>query len=305
MTTNRPSNKHMQIDKGKWYRYAEREKNHTECRYISWVFGLLLLTPLSFFLNIIRTCQADITVTTHRTKIATPRVPRSGIAMTTCHADNTPCQDFCNTPNKSRCIFTVVTQVKSAPTPWSHFTRRIENVVISHQTCKWDRNYSPSQDCHDDTKQTLYVTNSDVIDFTQRVHLYDRAHPKPHEHFCLLTNAHQTRHWASLSTTHHTWKGLQLTVRTHAPITQTEPLLSLPKPYLFVDWSAFSHFSIPPSLPLCFEFSVFIPWARLTVFWFLCYAPCVTQVWISLAAGVASLLNPPRHLLSSIHPLLW
>lgn len=96
--TNQSSNKHMQIDKeGKWYRYAEWERNHTECRYISQVFGLLLLTPLSSFLNIIRTWQADITLNQDRyTTSATIRDRHDNMPSWHCHD---------NTPNKSQCIF--------------------------------------------------------------------------------------------------------------------------------------------------------------------------------------------------------
>lgn len=134
MTTNRPIKQQTHANPQRREVVQIRrmsEDSDRNCRYVSWVFGLLLLTPL-FFLNIIRTCQADIIMTKHRTKIA----------MTTCQADTATTAHHAKIfathqqiamhfkqPSAFLALMASLSQECS-----QHCTRRVENMMISNQT---------------------------------------------------------------------------------------------------------------------------------------------------------------------------
>lgn len=119
ITTNQPvkqQTQHVNPQRREWYKYTkrEREKNHTDilitCQMSSCFLGVwatFAYATVLFPENIMRTCQADITMTKHQNRDcynmrAVSRDRHDNMPSWHCH-NKTPCQDFCNTPNNS-CI---------------------------------------------------------------------------------------------------------------------------------------------------------------------------------------------------------
>ncbi len=127
------------------------------CLISSWFLGVWAIFALASFLfpeNIMRTCKADITVTTHHIRIATTQAPWSETAKLTLPWQHTNKQIVWDLRRNQRVDIIITTQVKIAPTQrrWSCCTQhdKLRSSLLTQQR---------ADIC-------LYVTNRDDIDFT-------------------------------------------------------------------------------------------------------------------------------------------